>query len=189
MTYAIRPPVPCGCGCGEDARPGRRYILGHNALGVKRPPRPRQLCACGCGYLAGKGIRTKFIPGHDPEDPKREVASTIQDQWKGYNHAHRYIPCADRCEKCGSDGDGWIDRHHIDGNQLNNDPSNIAFVCRQCHTEAHSRPDLYERCVNGHEWTPETTYYQARRNGKTSRRCRECHRVEQQRYLQRRRAA
>jgi hypothetical protein len=29
------------------------------------------------------------------------------------------------------------ERHHIDGNPLNNEPGNIAILCRPCHVAAH----------------------------------------------------
>ena len=158
-----------------------------------------RLCECGCGQptsivtqtSTAEGVRRgeyrRFIQNHHRLISGNEVI-TKSDMWRGYSRA-RKIQRADRCEKCGSDGDGLIDRHHKDQNQLNNDPSNIAFLCRQCHREAHCREDLYESCANGHKWTPENTYYQKRRNGNLSRRCRECHRSEQLAYTRRKEKA
>lgn len=42
--------------------------------------------------------------------------------------AKRFSPV--RCEDCGKKK---AERHHIDGNTLNNDPSNIKFLCKSCH--------------------------------------------------------
>lgn len=47
------------------------------------------------------------------------------------------------CEVCGATRTapgirGAIHRHHRDGDQTNNDASNIAFLCRDHHTEAHA---------------------------------------------------
>lgn len=36
-----KPRLPCGCGCGEFATPGRRYIVGHNAIGQRLSPEHR----------------------------------------------------------------------------------------------------------------------------------------------------
>lgn len=40
------------------------------------------------------------------------------------------------CVRCGSERS---ERHHKDGNTLNNDPSNIEIVCRRCHMEEDGR--------------------------------------------------
>ena len=42
---------------------------------------------------------------------------------------------ADECSRCGSTD--FIDRHHVDRNPLNNDPANVAILCRRCHMAAH----------------------------------------------------
>jgi hypothetical protein len=34
------------------------------------------------------------------------------------------------CVKCGEPG---VDRHHVDGDTGNNDPSNVEILCRWCH--------------------------------------------------------
>jgi len=36
-------------------------------------------------------------------------------------------------------GDPKSERHHKDGNTLNNDPGNIQIVCRKCHAEIDGR--------------------------------------------------
>ena len=47
----------------------------------------------------------------------------------GRSRALRRFP-ASPCCVCGA---SKSDRHHIDGNALNNEPSNISFLCRKCH--------------------------------------------------------
>jgi hypothetical protein len=42
----------------------------------------------------------------------------------------------DVCEDCGGNAH---DRHHVDGNPLNNEPSNIAILCRRCHMRRDGR--------------------------------------------------
>lgn len=41
---------------------------------------------------------------------------------------HRKV--LNKCELCGRQA---YDRHHINGNTLNNNPSNLLAVCRSCH--------------------------------------------------------
>ena len=38
------------------------------------------------------------------------------------------------CERCGKPGN---DRHHRDGNPINNEASNIESLCRSCHVKHH----------------------------------------------------
>lgn len=40
------------------------------------------------------------------------------------------------CEKCGADK---AERHHIDGDTLNNTSENISLLCRRCHMETDGR--------------------------------------------------
>ena len=42
-----------------------------------------------------------------------------------------------RCDKAKA-----RDRHHIDGNQYNNDNRNVLFLCRRCHMTVDGRLDL-----------------------------------------------
>jgi hypothetical protein len=50
----------------------------------------------------------------------------------GRLRAKRQYPNVEPCADCGVTG-VLIDRHHIDGNTLNNQRENIAFLCRRCH--------------------------------------------------------
>ena len=40
------------------------------------------------------------------------------------------------CIKCGSSDD--VCTHHIDHNHSNNNPENLTFLCRRCHTQHHT---------------------------------------------------
>lgn len=49
------------------------------------------------------------------------------------------------CERCGRPG---TDRHHKDGDTLNNDPGNIEILCRRCHMKADGRLDKFVEMAN-----------------------------------------
>lgn len=48
----------------------------------------------------------------------------------GNHRAYFQFQLPSRCELCDNPAH---DRHHKDGNTLNNDPSNIQFLCVKCH--------------------------------------------------------
>lgn len=52
---------------------------------------------------------------------------------EGRKRAERRFPAVE-CSVCGRKP---AERHHIDSNPLNNDPGNIAILCRSCHVAAH----------------------------------------------------
>ena len=43
------------------------------------------------------------------------------------------------CERCGEPA---TDRHHVDGNTLNNEPDNVQIFCRRCHMIVDGRIEL-----------------------------------------------
>ena len=55
----------------------------------------------------------------------------------GRNRAISWFPIEGKdCLDCGAKA---TERHHVDENTLNNDPSNIAFLCRRCHMKRDGR--------------------------------------------------
>ena len=104
----------------------------------------------------------------------------------GWSRAQRLYPNLATCQECG--GRPAVERHHRDGNPLNNAPENLALVCRRCHmrldgrtaTEAARRLGR-THCQHGHEYTPENTYTHPR----GWRVCRECARLARLRYRDR----
>jgi hypothetical protein len=60
----------------------------------------------------------------------------------GYVRAHRWFK-ATKCTRCG--GKKNIERHHKDGNPLNNEKSNIAILCHVCHMTVDGRLEKLSR--------------------------------------------
>lgn len=127
-------------------------------------------------------------------------------QWKGNDAGavsgrtraqHKYLNIGP-CQRCGSTKS--VERHHINGDTLNNQPDNVEFVCRRCHMKVDGRLDkliatgkvvrrkgreaaaLIKRqmthCGNGHEFSPENTKMTA----SGSRQCRTCLKANSYRY-------
>lgn len=60
-------------------------------------------------------------------------AEFITDRAKRYRAQAAMEPQAARCVYCGWPG-GRLDVEHIDGNEANNNPANLAPACRSCNT-------------------------------------------------------
>lgn len=54
----------------------------------------------------------------------------------GRQRARRWFKLKNFCENCGAKAK---DRHHKDGNPLNNSPENILSLCRKCHVHIDGR--------------------------------------------------
>jgi hypothetical protein len=78
---------PCECGCGQLAKPHRRFLMGHyvgsetwrrdrERRKVESPPR---LCACGCGKLVS--APWSYLPGHYRPLPQAIEASRSAWPW------------------------------------------------------------------------------------------------------------
>lgn len=82
---------------------------------------------------------------------KRPKRGALHHNWKGNDvtrdsgrdRARRWYPMG-KCIRCGRDGK---DRHHKNGDTLNNDPSNIEILCRRCHTTVDGRAAQLAECV------------------------------------------
>lgn len=59
----------------------------------------------------------------------------------GRRRARILYKVPDVCDRCGETPSGTrkIERHHIDGNPLNNERENIAFLCLRCHKTVDGR--------------------------------------------------
>lgn len=79
------------------------------------------------------------------------------------------------CVVCGSSA---TERHHVDENPLNNDPSNIEILCHKCHMGRHKKT----HCCSGHLLSEDNVYMD---HGK--RYCRECRRLRSRNRIRDRR--
>ena len=79
---------------------------------------------------------------------KRKRFGENHHQWKGDNapkkqgwrRAERMFKDIGLCKRCGIKK---AERHHKDGNTLNNDPSNVEFICRRCHMKEDGRLERF----------------------------------------------
>jgi len=106
-------------------------------------PKPARNKYCGrrCSSLSRRGRP------HSPEHRKnlsRALSGKRNPRWKGDdvqvvagNHRARSMYPLEPCEICGSEKS---ERHHVDGNPMNNTQSNIQFLCRKHHMRVDGRP-------------------------------------------------
>lgn len=119
VTYICK---QCGCSVVRKQKPSARVNL---------------FCNRKCYMQSKKGVQ--------PIGWKNAPTRTREQHhgWKGNNLSQvggrkRALKWFSKkpCESCGSEKS---ERHHKDGNTLNNDSSNIAFLCRRCHMVADGR--------------------------------------------------
>lgn len=96
-------------------------------------------------------------------------------RWKGDEHhkrggrerARAWYPIAGRvCAEC--EAAPAMERHHWDGNALNNHPANVVFLCFACHHRMHT--NAITHCKRGHPFDAANTGVDA----KGHRWCRAC---------------
>ncbi|KKK49301.1 hypothetical protein LCGC14_3136420 [marine sediment metagenome] len=95
----------------------------------------------------------------------------------GRDRARRMYPVPKPCTMCGEKGE----RHHKDGNTLNNEPINIDWLCRRHHMMADGRSKarnpltgrpIKTHCPHGHPYDSLNTYYRRDNLGRGCRACR-----------------
>jgi hypothetical protein len=103
---------------------------------------------CCAGLSPPRGL-TAPAQNHPParlmDDNRREIPKTGIQPQAGRLRAQRWYPMQ-ACECCGAEGK---DRHHRDGNPLNNAPENIAFLCRRCHMKVDGRMEGFVAAAGG----------------------------------------
>lgn len=124
MARGTHPCVSCGAAVRTDVV---RCAACHRARVRKRPEgmaRTQRPCPT-CGGPMGRGsrlCRSCRYAGTHPETGRRR--------------AQRLLPELGQCEHCDQPA---VERHHRDGDPLNNTTSNIEQVCRRCHMKLDGR--------------------------------------------------
>ena len=128
---------------------------------------------------------------------KRKRFGIEHPNWRGDNacqrtgrsRAERMYPNIGACVACGNPNS---ERHHLDDNTLNNEPNNIAILCRRCHMKKDGRIEEFRklaisnlpkaivgaalfhksitRCPKGHPYSGDNLYI----NPRGARSCRKC---------------
>lgn len=134
----------------------------------------------GFGRFHSRGCASAFQLHHrDQRGPRNHTwkgdAAAVKS---GHERARALYPHLGTCEACGLVP--AVERHHRDGNTLNNSQSNVALLCDRCHTRLHL---LRTHCKRGHPFDDANTYI--RPTG--DRRCRACSAAYQRRLRRARR--
>lgn len=100
--------------------------------------KPLTVCAePSCGRLVPRGR----CPEHQRERrraPQRaRYPGSDGASWDTLRRRVRKRDGGQYCALCG--GVVNVDVHHVDGNRMNNDLSNLVQLCRRCHGQAHRR--------------------------------------------------
>lgn len=128
---------------------------------------------------------------------KRKRFGEAHPNWKGNDisvrsgrsRALRLYPKVGPCVLCGN---ARAERHHLDENTANNEPSNIVILCRRCHMSSDGRLDQFRElaisnlsnainraaqirksnptCPKGHPYSGSNLYV----NPRGARVCRKC---------------
>lgn len=102
----------------------RRYRLRQKGVDVPLQPRPR-------GYKQSPELVAKRSRSGEAHHAWIGDAASKK---VGRKRALRRYPEIGPCSRCGS---SEAERHHIDEDALNNEPSNIEPLCRACHVDEH----------------------------------------------------
>lgn len=102
-----------------------------------------KFCSRKCKDDHGLSLETRQKIGAKLSKERPERRGPLNPNWKGNNatantgrdRARHLYAVRQPCQVCGSSAE----RHHIDGNPLNNAPENIAWLCRRHHQERDGR--------------------------------------------------
>jgi hypothetical protein len=127
----------CECGCGQvvkwtKGRPNR-FVLGHAVKGQRFSEEHRQKIAAALKQYANSPTSHQHV---------RPITGPEHGCWKtGINNKTRrriaFQAWGMTCQQCGSTENVQV--HHKDYNQRNNDPANLAVLCRTCHARIHGK--------------------------------------------------
>ena len=107
-----------------------------------KPKGPYEKCPdCG-GWKAIKAYRCRYCTPKIREAGERRWRQDATHTAARHRARVRY-PVPLECQRCNEAA--VIERHHKDGDPLNNEPENIAMLCRRCHMEVDGRMEPFRR--------------------------------------------
>lgn len=122
-----QPVLPCGCGCGETATAGRLYVSGHNGR-LRR------------GRGSGRLIVNGYAKIRTPDHPYCDQDGYVLEHRLVAEHALRFNePDSPHLVRLGNRtylGPGVV-VHHVDGDKLHNEPTNLAVMTPGEHVALH----------------------------------------------------
>lgn len=127
--------------CGKHET--KMMAVHHLVLEAFVGPRPSgMVCRWRDGNLMNN-VPSNLYWGKRPKSQFAPKKGELNSQWKGDavtptsgRRRARGIYRLSACERCGKPA---FDRHHKDGNTLNNDRGNIEILCRRCHMTVDGR--------------------------------------------------
>lgn len=141
----------CACGCGSQVN--GTWVRGHNAKrGQSRGLEEQEKTCVVCGATfhrtdphivrqSNQHWRTRRCCSHEcaviarTHTQRGQIRVEDATPDAGRMRARRMYPGPLACEQCGAPAE----RHHRDGNTLNNRPENVAFLCRTHHINEEDR--------------------------------------------------
>jgi hypothetical protein len=107
-------------------------------------------------YRARKAgiVVPKFRPGPEAGSKQSEEWIEKRKRWAEDHHAWKGEEASVKAgrsralrryplQPCSVCGKAHSERHHLDGNTMNNEPDNILFVCRKCHMAKDGRLEQF----------------------------------------------
>ena len=116
----------------EGTRKGKIVIC--NICGIETYKPPKEIKRSKSGkFFCSKSCQTKWR--------NTEFIGPKHANWKTGKNAYRSVlgrhKVTKECSMCGIKNDKLLAVHHIDKNHYNNDVSNLAWVCHNCHHLIH----------------------------------------------------
>lgn len=123
----VNPGSPCGCGCGQEARPGRRFVTGHNTRGTR-------MTNYRGWYKSGQYIRV-----HAEDHPYACDGYVLQHRLVAEQHLRTSDPDSPYLIRLGNQRylRPEVVVHHIDGVKDHNEVENLQAMSVDEHTKLH----------------------------------------------------
>lgn len=125
----------CGCGCGQVVKtPGAQFAGNHWIR--SRPEHISRMHAAQRGKKHSEEFKLRLREMRLGEQNPRWKGGAVKSPEAAGRRRAKYRFQITSCADCGAAG---RDRHHIDGNPLNNNSENVVCLCRRCHMRRDGR--------------------------------------------------